>query len=172
MTTRRAGESDLALTRQLRILDLLRLLFSLLAIGLVVLGLFTLRESRRSRGWQATSGRVVSSNVNDFVAKDGTHSYRPMVVFAYSVGALRLMSNRISFRSLSTPDRAAAERYVQKYPAGKTVELYYDPQEPDRAVLEPAGNPWLPLLAGGVCSCAAVAARILRRRAERRAKRR
>jgi hypothetical protein len=168
MTTSEHDDARRELRRRERILDLLRVLLSLLAVGLVVLGLFILRESSRSRGWQPVSGRVVSSSVSDFTGKDGAHSYRPMVVFAYSVGALRLMSNRISFRSLSTADRGAAETFVRKYPVGKTVQVYYDPQEPDRAVLEPAGNPWLPLLAGGACSFAAVGTGILRRRVEKR----
>ncbi len=171
MTPLRDGELERQARRR-RVLDALRLVFSAAAIGLVVLGLFTLRERSRSRGWERTPGRVVSSSVNDFVAKDGAHTYRPMVVFSYSVGALRLMSNRLSFRSLSTSNRGDVETLIARYPAGKHVQVYYDPQEPDRAVLERGGNPWLPLLAGGACSFAAVAVRILRGRAERRDDRR
>jgi len=152
---------------RIRTLNSLRVVFSLLAVGLIILGLLTLRQTPRSRRWAKVEGKVITSNVNEFTGKGG-RTYRPMVIYAYSVGAVRFMSSRIASRPLASSDRSAAARFVEKYPVGKTVQVFYDPQDPEQAVLEPGANPWLPMIAGGVFSMLAVGMRILRARIEKR----
>lgn len=146
-----------------------RIAFSVAAVGLVVLGLFALRESSRSRGWLKTNGTILSSSVVSFTPASGKTSYRPMIVFSYSVGSARFMSNHLAFRSTATARRSDAESVVADYPAGRIVTVFYDPQDPERAVLDRGGNPWLPLLSGGAFSVLAVWMRILGGRAEKRA---
>ncbi len=156
------------LQRRIRTLNFLRIFFSVLAVGLILFGLYTMRETSRARGWVATSARIVASNVNEFNGKSG-RTYRPMVVFSYSVGPARYMSSRLAFHPLVTADRNEAARLAGKYPVGKPVQVLYDPTDPEQAVLEPGSNPWVPLIAGGVCSMLAVWMRILRGRAEKQA---
>ncbi len=148
-------------------LNVLRLVFSALAVGLIIFGLFTMRETSRSRGWVRAGGRVISSSVNEYAGK-GSTSYRPIVVYSYSVGAARYMSSRISFRPHGTTDRNEAARIAGRYGVGTSVDVFYDPQDPEQAVLERGVNPWLPLIAGGAFSMLAVGMRMLRARAERR----
>ncbi len=152
--------------RTLGRLDYLRVVFSVAAVVLIVFGLFTMREASRSRGWAWTDGRVVQSSVNEFTSK-GTTTFRPMVVYSYSVGPVRYMSSRIAFRSLASGTRADAAKVAASVPAGRPVRVFYDPQEPDRALLEPAGNPWPSIIAGGACSMLAVLMRILRARQDK-----
>ncbi|MGE5358830.1 MAG: DUF3592 domain-containing protein [Bacteroidales bacterium] len=152
-----------AAARRTRHLNLARLLFSALALGLILAGLYTMRERSRSRGWVKTGGTVVSSTVSEFAGKSG-RTYRPMVMYAYSVGAARFMSNRITFGQVASSRRASAERFVSRYPAGRRVDVYYDPQDPERAVLEPAGNPWIWIVAGGIFAMLTVWVRIVRGR--------
>jgi hypothetical protein len=145
----------------------LRLVFSAIAVGLIIFGLFTMRETSRSRGWATTDGRVVTSTVNEFTGKSGA-TWRPMVIYSYSVGGARFMSSRLAFHSLASGSRAEAARIAARYPAGGTVRVLYDPQDPEQAVLEPGANPWWFIGAGGACSLLAVWMRMLRARAEKR----
>ncbi len=150
-----------------RLLDVLRLVFSAAALGLIVFGLFTMRERSRSRGWAATSGTIVSSAVTRFTGKSGT-TYRPMVMYSYSVGAVRYSSNRISFRPAVTADHDAALKAAARYRPGSAVQVFYDPQDAEQAVLDRGANPWVGIVGGGAFAMAAVWMRILRRGAERR----
>ncbi len=146
--------------RRRRLLDVLRLVFSAAAIGLIVFGLFTMRERSRSRGWAATPGTIVSSTVTRFTGRTGT-TYRPMVMYSYSVGAVRYSSNRLSFRSIVTSDHDAALKAAAAYKPGSAVEVFYDPQDPEQAVLDRGANPWVGIIGGGVFAMAAVWMRIL-----------
>jgi hypothetical protein len=56
---------------------------------------------------------------------------------------------------------------VARYPVGKTIQVLYDPTDPEQSVLEPGSNPWVPIAAGGAFSMLAVGMRILRGRAEK-----
>ena len=158
-----------ALVRRVRTLNFLRIFFSVLAVGLILLGLYTMRETSRSRGWVNASAKVVASNVNEFAGKNG-RTYRPMIVFSYSVGSVRYMSSRLAFHPLVSSNRNDAARIVAKYPVASTVSVRYDPTDPEQAVLEPGSNPWIPIVAGGACSMLAVWMRILRGRAEKQAR--
>lgn len=161
------ARDDPVLRKQIRTLDFLRLLFSVLSIGLILVGLYTMRETSRSRGWLRTGGKVVSSRVTEFAGKSGT-TYRPMVIYGYSVGSVRLMSNRIAFHSVASSWRSSAERIVARYPAGRDVQVYYNPQDPEQAVLEPGGQAWIWIVGGGVLALLTVWMRIRRGRIERK----
>ncbi len=150
-----------------RVVDALRLAFSISAVVLIVFGLYSMRETSRSRGWAETSGRVIQSSVNSFTNR-GTTTYRPLVVYSYSVDGVRFTCTRIAFRSMASGNRSAAARVAADYPVGRTVTLFYDPQQPDQSVLERGINPWFPIVAGGLLSMLAVWMRILRGRIDRK----
>ncbi len=152
---------------RITLLNSLRLVFSALAVGLIVFGLFALREVSRSRGWVDTDGKVIASNVNEFTAKSGRATYRPMVVFSYTVGPVRYMSTRLAFRDLSSSSRDDAAKLAGRYRVGASVRVFYDPQDPEHAVLDRGINPYLPILAGGAFAMLAVWMRIVRGRAEK-----
>ncbi len=152
--------------RQARRLDYLRLAFSVAAIALIVYGLVTMRQTSRSRGWLPVDGRVVASNVNQFSGRNGV-TYRPMIIFSYAVGPSRFMSSRVSFQPFVTSNRDAAATVAARYPVGKTVQVFYDPQDPEQAVLDRGPNPWLFIVSGGVLAMAAVAVRMRRANVEK-----
>ncbi len=149
--------------RRARLLDVLRLVFSAAAIACIVFGLFAMRAWSRSRGWASTTGTILSSTVTHFSGRTGT-TYRPMVMYGYSVGAVRYSSNRISFRPIVTSDHDTALKAAGKYARDRTVPVFYDPQDPEQAVLDRGANPWVPIAGGGVFAMLAVWMRMLRRR--------
>jgi Protein of unknown function (DUF3592) len=153
--------------RALRPFDYLRIAFSIAAVVFILFGLYTMRETSRARGWAAVDGHVVSSTVNAFTGRTGT-TWRPLVVYSYSVGGVRFMSTRIAFHSLARGTRDEAGTIAARYPPGRGLRVLYDPQDPEQSVLEPGPNPWLFIIAGGVFSMLAVWMRILRARADKR----
>jgi hypothetical protein len=130
-----------------------------LAILFIVLGLIGFRAGGRVLFSASVNGQIVSSRVNEYNDKQGARQYRPMVIFSYPVGAERYMSNRVASGGFGPTSRAAAERTVARYPVGRTVTVFYDPLDPQHAVLEPGTNPWLFIALGGVCAISTVVLR-------------
>jgi hypothetical protein len=90
----------------------------------------------RSRHWPTTNGKVVSSKVE--IDHDDGELYRAAVSYRYVVDSIEYCSERIFFGDFSwTWGFRSARRRVAKYYAGSTVRVYYDPETPEEAVLEP-----------------------------------
>lgn len=113
-----------------------------LAIGValaVPFGYEVMKSAGESTGWAHTDGTIRDSELVTVEQRDGSILYRAHIVYAYSVNGREYEAERIRFgteeSASSVQDRAA--RWVEAYPPGKQVIVYYDPQSPADAVLEP-----------------------------------
>ena len=126
--------------------------FSIFIIaGFVLLG-FGVRNIWRAHAaenWPTTTGTIVSSEVKRNRSSETT-TYGAAVVYDYEVGGREYVQSRITFGDSSRGDPAYAERIVRRYQPDREVTVYYDPEDPSLAVLEPSsGGSWLLLLIGG-----------------------
>ncbi|RMG98831.1 MAG: DUF3592 domain-containing protein [Chloroflexi bacterium] len=126
-------------------------LFFVASITLTIVGVNVLRNARVSEGWPTTTGEVVASSVRASSDSDGT-TYYADVSYSYVVDDHRYVSDTVSFGEYGSSDRSHAEEVVARYPVGKRVTVYYNPELPETAVLEP-GVTWSSYfpLAMGLC---------------------
>jgi Protein of unknown function (DUF3592) len=88
--------------------------------------------------WARTVGEVIESEVE--VA--GSHSSdevpdcAPRVRYRYSVAEKSYEGDHVRFGGQPDTTRMLAEQIIAKYPAGRKVEVFYDPGHPDNAALE------------------------------------
>lgn len=59
------------------------------------------------------------------------------IVYEYTVNNSLFTSDRVHFSYQTLSDKTYAQGYVDKYPIGKVIVVYYNPQKPNEAVLEP-----------------------------------
>mgnify|MGYP001046099120 CR=1 FL=1 len=127
-------------------------LLRILIVGIIYLGalfylLFLVRVSilaYRTTKWPTTEGEIVASKMRE-MAHTATASpvkrYRAFVGYTYAVKGQMFKSDAISaFERLNTQklwSRKNAKLISSKYPLGERVIVYYDPDRPSRAVLEP-----------------------------------
>jgi len=123
------------------------------------IGLFALirgsvhyRTGKASATWPAVEGQVVVATVDksDSTDSDGmtTRRYSPRVVYSYTIGA----NNTAAIRSVGTwtyPSHARDAAKL-KHQTGQRVSVYYNPDNPAQAVLEPGSTrgAWGTLLIG------------------------
>jgi hypothetical protein len=108
-----------------------------LIIGIVTLYTFT-REQKLaglSVYWPNTIGKIVSSEVRTNDSGDGP-LYEADVIYQYSIDDFEYSSKRVSY-GLWIFSNTRTEKIVNKYQAGKEVLVYYNPDSPKEAVLEP-----------------------------------
>ncbi len=146
-------------------------LLGLIGIGALAAGLYLRWRAAASRNWPSVMGRVVATQVRVEVLPmestgDAYSRYYPEVEYEYTVDGHTYRSKRIRFGGLPfvySTDRGEIEAWLAEYPVGKKVQVYYNPQHPSEAVLEPGASPAaLILLVVGGISLLALAAVLLR----------
>ena len=125
-------------------------------VAAVILGVFCvwgflqLYDAARSYSWPHVTGRIISSVARSKLMK-GRHGeyivHWPDVRYEYFVGDRRFVSDRIMFTHRGFSE-SATQRLVNEYPVDKVITVYFDPKNPESAVLE-RGIQWffIPILA-------------------------
>ncbi len=99
--------------------------------GLIGWQMYRVHDARAR--YAVVQGVVTASTV----VRSGSRrtTYAPGVEYQYVVGADTLFGDRYSYLNWSSSGKTSAEQVVAKYPVGSTVEVFYDPLQPDRSVL-------------------------------------
>lgn len=111
-----------------------------IAIGLVIswLSLKDLRLADASRAWPATDGVVVRTRVRTNDRGEQSESHTPELTYAYTVMGTPYEGWRVAIgASKGYSDRRQAEAFLERYPVGQPVTVYYDPGRPGSSALEP-----------------------------------
>lgn len=101
------------------------------------------QEAQESLHWTQTSGTVLESKVNEDYRRSGKSSrkkihYSPHILFEYSADGRSMKSTRISIGgTTSSTSSSSAYETVNRYPAGSAVQVFYNPNDSARAILEP-----------------------------------
>ena len=88
-----------------------------------------------AESYPETSGRVTRSEVTGR-PHDGGTTYHAEIEYAYEVNGIRYHGNRHRYFSGSTGSRRPQEEAVRRYPVGKEVRVFYNPENTGDAVLE------------------------------------
>lgn len=90
--------------------------------------------------WQKVPGVILSAKISSHRihnSKRPPHTtYRPDVSYQYEVQGQTYTADSLGFGT-STYGLSKAEKMLSPYAAGGKVTVYYDPQDPAQAVLEP-----------------------------------
>lgn len=129
----------------------------LMAVGMCG---YVLRASR----WPTTRGRIIAAGEEKFRARFSEESrvywrtmYKPSVLYTYEVNGRQYQGDRLRLGVVASATFPwAARRTAARYPVGREVTVYYDPDSPGESVLRPWS--WFhlipPLVAAGVLALA------------------
>jgi hypothetical protein len=98
------------------------------------------RLVQASQNWPSVIGRIDHSTVRKTVHHSShgssSHSYYPEVVYSYSVMGTEYQSQQIGFGLNVSGPSSGAKKEAARYRVGSTPRVYYNPQDPSKAVLE------------------------------------
>jgi hypothetical protein len=97
----------------------------------------TVNRGLRSRGWNTTRGRVVDEGLCTVRWRFGKMN-TPALLYEYVVDGETYRNDVISHRG--SIFRSAARAVLARYRRGQRVTVYYDPDHPQLAVLEPGSS--------------------------------
>src|SRR5512133_3281629 len=127
------------------------LILVVVGVGLFLLGWFQFRKAQASQSWPAVAGRIVAAKVlsetsqGDEDSADST-TYYPAVQYEYQVGSATFHGNRIAFGRRGYAMPKTAEKVLQAFPVGGSVQVFHDPARPGDSVLERKSSTGLPLM--------------------------
>jgi len=118
------------------------------------LGMNAYHMGKVSESWPTVQGSVVHSKVVTLPETNAATHYSADVQYAYRINGKEYKSNKIDTRAGLWSSTHSSDAYgeVNQYPAGRSVAIYYNPDKPWVAVLEPGVSQvtyWL-IGAGGV----------------------
>jgi hypothetical protein len=113
----------------------------LLGAALTTYGVILAKRAARSRGWPSVRGRVVRSLVREETElvrhpDEPPTMYHPQVRYEYVVDGREYAATRIALMDRAASWRSYADRVIARYPYGREITVYYDPDDPRQAVLE------------------------------------
>jgi tetratricopeptide (TPR) repeat protein len=128
-------------------------------LGIVILySVFSIRnQAREGMNWPQTKGQVLSTSlvINHLpkfidLRDDPTRWFGAQIRYGYTVGNEDYESDRLSFLKGDTRDPQVALKIMNKYRHEHEITVYYDPKDPQKAVLQPGyiGDIYIPLLLG------------------------
>ncbi|MGZ2371188.1 DUF3592 domain-containing protein [Ancylomarina sp. YFZ004] len=99
------------------------------------------KEAKDSESWPTTSGIITHSEINQFES-DGTTMYSSEIKYDFTIDEKPYSGDRITLSSGSSSTSSIREvkKELQTYPIGANVKVYYDPELPNNAVLEPGAD--------------------------------
>ncbi|MBL8077959.1 MAG: DUF3592 domain-containing protein [Anaerolineales bacterium] len=116
-------------------------IFFLIGLAIMASGWMTFHKSNQAAVWPSTTGTIITSEV--LRSTGGKLSFSAHIVYQYAAQGGNHVSTRVSIPELmgivDTGQKEAMAK-VEKYPIHSTVTVYYDPQDPQRAVLEKRGD--------------------------------
>ncbi len=104
-------------------------------------------KNYQAQDYLETTGVVTRSEVDRHRGSDST-TYSPDIEYRYEVDGQTYTSDQHVYGEISSSDRAGAKKAVRKFPVGKSVRVYYNPADPEDAVLDRSFEslPWFLVL--------------------------
>lgn len=142
------------------------LVFAAIGLFALIRGIVHYRTGKASAAWPTVEGKVLVATVDMSVSTDSdgdtSRTYTPRVVYEYLVGGQQYSSDQVTIGATwNYPSQARAAAKL-KYEAGQRVSVYYNPEKPSQAVLEPGSTrgAWGTLLIGIVFFAGGIAVTI------------
>lgn len=98
----------------------------------------SMTQRQDAQNWASTTGTIMMSSVQSRRSGTGGYSTIPVIVYQFEVNGKTYQSQnvRVGDKYLKVNVSWQAQETVDKYPIGKQVTVYYDPNNPAECALE------------------------------------
>lgn len=96
------------------------------------------KEAEESQNWASTLGTITKTYMRQEVSYETSNTiYYPTIEYEYEYRGTTYTGSRINFGGSSgNSNYRKSEEILAQYPINKTITVYYDPNNPEEAVLE------------------------------------
>ena len=117
-------------------------------IGVSIWGWRIMARSKIMKAWPTTTGIIEQASASSEGMDTPNSDLLPHIVFSYQVNE-KNYQRVFEFPEGTHPLPEFNKAYLDKYPVGKKVDIYYNPEQPENATLEPeTRGDWMILALG------------------------
>jgi Protein of unknown function (DUF3592) len=118
--------------------DWLGLIFCL---GLVGLMTYLWQRAMMAKSWPRTTGKIIHATVGKNQQRNPdlftlSILFYPDIRYEYTVEGVKYLSDRYAMLPKTSPKEIVVANLVNRYSAGQSVIVYFNPQEPAVSVIE------------------------------------
>jgi len=113
------------------------LMFIAMGLFWIGYGIFLWRKNKNADQWTSVPGVIAESSISD-IGLNFARGLRFNLRYEYSVNNKTFTGTQLTFSdSMNYPNnqknRQTLEKLIAEYPAGKTVQVYFDPNDPSKS---------------------------------------
>ena len=106
-------------------------------------GLWIINRGIQSENWDKGTAMITSSEIEKKESRSNddqgftqtSTSFCVRVKYSYNVEGSNYEGNSVGFGTMSHNEISDAQKELKSYPIGKTIDVYYDPENPSDSVL-------------------------------------
>ncbi len=144
------------------------MILAVLGVGFSIWGYGVMGKARASLNWPVIQGTVVKSEVKTTsTSGESGYQYFANIRYRYKDKKKDYTSDKIIVGSYSSNSSKRAEKLTRQYKKGSNVNVYYNPERPDNAVLIPGGTIliYVPFGFGIIATISGILALLFRKKA-------
>jgi cytoskeletal protein RodZ len=152
----------------LSVLSTIAVILGVVGLGVLVWGFLRMRQTARTKNWPTTQGTIRSSTVTSREApplrQEESYDddapkpkpqvlYRPRVEYTYTVDGQTYTGTALGRDMVEVSSSQHAKTHAARYVPRAPVTVFYDPNDPSQALLEPGvqATSWAIPGAGAAC---------------------
>lgn len=109
-------------------------IFYVVGFGMLGYSLLSMKRSTEASAWPSVTGTIVSCDLESNTDEDGT-TYEVTVNYSYTVAGREFTNDVLAFGYSGSSGYEAHQEILDKLKTAKTVDVRYDPSNPETSVL-------------------------------------
>lgn len=147
--------------------DFVVVIFGIIGVAMLFSYFQSKKKVEESQSWPAVQGYITKTHIRRETEKDNDGSritkYYPEVLYTYEFLGKEYTGDKISFGGKTKYSyEQKAENFLVQYPVGQGIKIYYDPNNPEDAVLERKALGKVILIIGVIFTLIAIGALLVR----------
>lgn len=112
-------------------------------LGMIIFSYFGIQRYRKEKdslNWPQVDGIITLSKMNERIVRDDAGEskvWEPLISYEYVVKAEKFIGSDIGGPMRPNAHPKYAQEVINSYPKGKTVSVFYNPAQPEMALLLP-----------------------------------
>lgn len=107
-----------------------------LGVCCLVLGFWLRRKEVAARRWRKEIGKIVTSDIAKQYVGHGCNEFLPIIWYQFTHNGKTYTTDHWRTGNFSSGSMESAEVITKKYSFGKSVNVFVNPSNPDKSVLE------------------------------------